>query len=244
MADSDLDGMEDDCEQTIVDANLNDAIRSLDDVFPDEDYDHDGISNGDECKQGSSPVNGASKPSRMYFALSETLIAEPNYTNSPASTAVVAVVLSPASAYTVTGSVTLIGGSATPDVDFTNNLPQNLTFNSGETQQFVRIKILSDRIYESEETICLQIVGAYTGGDDKHAIKITNTEESRGSDGDRLPDWWEMRYFGHTNYGDADDPDLDQLSNYVEYRLGGNPMKTAIRDTTGRINLKITTPSF
>ncbi len=244
MHDADLDRMLDDCEQAIVDADPNDALHTLHDVFPDEDYDEDGISNGDECRLGSSPVNGSNKPPRMFFETIETLIAEPNYTNSPASTAMVAVALSPASAHTVTGSVTLIGGNATPNQDFTNNLPLHLTFQSGETRKWVYIKILPDRVYESEETICLQIVGAFTGGDDKHAVKITNTQESLGSDGDRLPDWWEKAFFGHTNYGDADDPDLDQLSNYVEYRLGGNPMKTAIRDTTGRINLKITTPSF
>ncbi len=51
----------------------------------------------------------------------------------------------------------------------------------------------------------------------------TNNPASADSDGDGLPDAWEMQYFGTLNYGPNDDPDHDGLSNYQEYLAGTNP---------------------
>ncbi|MFP4460222.1 MAG: choice-of-anchor D domain-containing protein [Candidatus Zixiibacteriota bacterium] len=43
-------------------------------------------------------------------------------------------------------------------------------------------------------------------------------------DGDGLPDWWEVFYFGDYNaYGRDDDPDEDLVSNINEYLAGTNP---------------------
>jgi uncharacterized repeat protein (TIGR02543 family) len=46
---------------------------------------------------------------------------------------------------------------------------------------------------------------------------------SQDSDGDSLPDSWELQYFGNLDKGPADDPDGDGLSNLAEYQLGTNP---------------------
>lgn len=51
----------------------------------------------------------------------------------------------------------------------------------------------------------------------------TNNPANPDSDGDGLPDVWEMQYFGNLNYGANDDPDHDGLSNYQEYLAGTNP---------------------
>jgi hypothetical protein len=55
--DIDLDGLSDDWEQQIVVADTNDDIRTIWDVRPGEDFDHDGLSNGAEHVAGTSPVN-------------------------------------------------------------------------------------------------------------------------------------------------------------------------------------------
>ena len=50
------------------------------------------------------------------------------------------------------------------------------------------------------------------------------------SDGSGLPDKWEKQYFGHLGVDPNADPDHDGLSNYMEYRLGSNPL---VADTNG-----------
>ena len=50
------------------------------------------------------------------------------------------------------------------------------------------------------------------------------------SDGDGLPDWWEMKYFGNLLQDGNGDPDQDGLSNADEFLLGLNPL---LADTDG-----------
>jgi hypothetical protein len=45
------------------------------------------------------------------------------------------------------------------------------------------------------------------------------------TDGDGLPDDWEMFYFGNLDQGATDDPDGDGVSNLAEYRAGTDPTK-------------------
>jgi Bacterial TSP3 repeat len=45
------------------------------------------------------------------------------------------------------------------------------------------------------------------------------------TDGNGLPDWWEIQNFGHIRNDPNADPDGDGLSNLQEYRLGTNPNK-------------------
>ncbi|WP_445358897.1 RHS repeat-associated core domain-containing protein [Microbulbifer sp. ANSA005] len=47
------------------------------------------------------------------------------------------------------------------------------------------------------------------------AVTTCNTgdEYTRDCDGDNLPDWWEILFFGHTDYGWEDDPDEDGKPN-------------------------------
>src|SRR5258706_16424560 len=55
-------------------------------------------------------------------------------------------------------------------------------------------------------------------------------ESSRDSDGDGLPDDWELRYFGSLSAdggGPGDDPDHDGMSNLEEYQSGTDPTNPA-----------------
>jgi RHS repeat-associated protein len=62
--DEDEDGMADDWEQQIIDADPNDTIITLADVDPNADFDGDGISNKDEFDLGSDPTD-ASDPNPL-----------------------------------------------------------------------------------------------------------------------------------------------------------------------------------
>ena len=51
------------------------------------------------------------------------------------------------------------------------------------------------------------------------------------NDGDNLPDWWEVKYFGYTLENQPnEDADGDGVTNYVEYKLNANP---ALNDLPG-----------
>jgi hypothetical protein len=62
------------------------------------------------------------------------------------------------------------------------------------------------------------------------------------TDGDGLPDWWELLYFGNLNQDPSGDGDGDGLTNQQEYRQGRNPIKGAVLDLNGLINLRVFTP--
>jgi hypothetical protein len=59
--DSDGDGLPDAWEQQIVDANPTDNILNIADVNPNDDFDHDGVSNQQEFLAGTSPTDPASR---------------------------------------------------------------------------------------------------------------------------------------------------------------------------------------
>jgi hypothetical protein len=58
--DINLNGLPDTVDQQIVDASTNDTLRSVWDVLPGDDFDHDGLSNLAESLVGTSPVDSSS----------------------------------------------------------------------------------------------------------------------------------------------------------------------------------------
>ncbi|OQW94773.1 MAG: hypothetical protein BWK77_08575, partial [Verrucomicrobia bacterium A1] len=68
--DHDTDRMSDAWEQQIVDADPFDGITSVEDVLPDDDFDHDGLSNRSEFIAGTEPTNSAS-----VFAIAASALA-------------------------------------------------------------------------------------------------------------------------------------------------------------------------
>ena len=63
------------------------------------------------------------------------------------------------------------------------------------------------------------------------------------SDSNGLPDWWEMKYFGHLTgtdaYGDANSNGVNNLS---EYLLGHNPLEVVAPDPNAALALQVYTP--
>jgi len=55
--DSDGDGLDDGFEQMIIDFDPDDAVATLDDIDPDDDFDSDGLSNLHEQLAGTSPTD-------------------------------------------------------------------------------------------------------------------------------------------------------------------------------------------
>jgi Alpha/beta hydrolase of unknown function (DUF900) len=45
----------------------------------------------------------------------------------------------------------------------------------------------------------------------------------QSSDGSGLPDWWELKYFGHTGVDPLADPDGDGFDNWEEFEMGTDP---------------------
>ena len=68
-ADADMDGLGDNFEQIILDYSLSDGFDVLEDVFPEHDFDHDGVSNQDEFHWNMDPTDGASQLSLSSISM-------------------------------------------------------------------------------------------------------------------------------------------------------------------------------
>lgn len=61
-------------------------------------------------------------------------------------------------------------------------------------------------------------------------------------DGNGLPDWWEMKYFGHIGVDPNADPDADGATNYQEYVRGTSPVVADPPSDGAAAALRIYTP--
>ncbi len=52
-------------------------------------------------------------------------------------------------------------------------------------------------------------------------------DEWHDTDGDMLPDWWEMKWFGPAGAAPTDDPDGDDVDNLGEFHRGSDPLTPA-----------------
>jgi alpha-tubulin suppressor-like RCC1 family protein len=66
-------------------------------------------------------------------------------------------------------------------------------------------------------------VWGYSGFDTQTSPFLVNLYTNYSSDGSGLPDWWQVRYFGHLGVDPSADPDGDGWNNLQEYVNGSNP---------------------
>ncbi|HLM00944.1 MAG TPA: DNRLRE domain-containing protein [Pyrinomonadaceae bacterium] len=78
------------------------------------------------------------------------------------------------------------------------------------------------------------------GGVTSNGAAFTVTNSNGDTDGDGIPDAWEMLYFGNLNYGANDDPDGDGATNLQEYLQGRNPTRGAVSNPNA-VDLKVYT---
>ncbi len=65
------------------------------------------------------------------------------------------------------------------------------------------------------------------------------------SDNNGLPDWWEMKYFGHlTGTDQYADANSNGVSNLSEYLLGHNPLAVVAPDPNAALALQVYTPLY
>jgi len=150
----------------------------------------------------------------------------------------------PPHADSVHAAVEVAGGSAVNGRDYVLAAPVDLLFDAAHLTRHIRIAIACDTELEPAETIVLRlsgVTGALPGDAREHRVVIADTLcPDDDTDGDGLPDAWEMRHFGHLNWSAADDPDQDGVSNRREYRLGRNPNGGVRPDTNDELRLRVT----
>ncbi|MEI6528083.1 MAG: Calx-beta domain-containing protein [bacterium] len=235
--DTDGDGLPDYEEMKIVNANTNDNIEKVEHVLPSDDFDGDGVSNADEIRLGTDSTNPASKPPVVFFPSHDLTVME------TASSTNIPVRIYPPSTNTIQVRLYMIGGTAVNGLNysFTN---QNIVFSPGQTNQLVSILILTNDLREPTKTVTLQldqlIGSAVCIPNDSFTINILDAFGD--SDGDGLPDAWEMRYFGNLTNNASGNADGDGLSNLQEYLIGANPTKSAVSDTNNVLRLQTITP--
>jgi hypothetical protein len=66
--------------------------------------------------------------------------------------------------------------------------------------------------------------GGGGGSDNSNPTPTPTPTPIADTDGDLLPDEWEIMYFGNLTLGQEDDPDGDHLTNAQEYLFGANPI--------------------
>ncbi len=203
------------------------------------DTDGDGIPNSRELARGTNPAQLDPDGPAVSFAVASTPVVEAD--------AVVRVTLefsgqlSPGE--TVSLRVAVAGGTASPGSDF-EYAETALEFTPGVTSAAVEVRLRADEVPEPQETIVLAIAGlrgARLGPHPTHTLLVADAlSPAADTDGDGLPDSWEMRFFGSLAENASGDPDRDGMSNLEEYRCGARPDKPYRVATPAEVGLRVT----
>ncbi len=210
IIDEDGDGLPDWWEQQIIDADPNDAITSIHDVHPGDDFDSDTLTNLREYQLGTDPTV-ANDPED---ADGDGLPDEWELTYFP--------------------SIWSQNASGDPDHDTYTNLQEHergsspIVFNDPDDTD-------GDGLSDSWEMSHFESL-EYGPDDDPDGDGFTNRQELNAgtdpddigsvpgdSDGDGLQDLWETDHFTSIAGGGTDDPDGDSFDNAAEQAAGTDP---------------------
>ena len=161
---------------------------------PNDDPDGDGYTNLEEYTRGSNPNDPESIP---LYAISGHVTLKGGASN--ATNAVL----------TLTGAAT----NATTRPDSAGNY----TFTNLKHGSYTITSSLGD--YHFFPASCSSLIQH----SDQANQDFAGLYKDYDSDGDGLPDWWELTYFGSLNQGPNDDFDGDGYTNLQEYNAGSNP---------------------
>ena len=182
------------------------------------DTTHNGA--GDSHITVFSPASAPS-PGTLQFSASNFSVAE------NAGTAVVTVTRSGGSSGSVSVEYSTANGNAVAGSDYLA-ASGTLTWNNGDTaDKTFSVTLLDDPNQEPDETVLLALQnpggGAALGTPAGATLTITNDDTGPDSDGDGLPDSWELTYFPDLGQGPGGDPDTDGLTNIDEFNAGTDP---------------------
>ena len=182
--DSDGDGLPDWWEIRIVDADPNDNIRSIQDVCPKDDFDGDGVSNGDEYARGTSPTDRTSLPPVLEFADSATAVVESNVTVA------LPLRLYPSSPGSVVARIYVTSSTAINEVDYQFS-QTDITFSPGQTNSSFSVTINRQNVAESDKAVVFEINllsgPAVLGSRNRHVLNIVDDTDGTGAD--PAPGW-------------------------------------------------------
>jgi YD repeat-containing protein len=198
------------------------------------DADGDGWSNYQEWKAGSNPLDGGSVPvTNIVQTAPQIQVLTPPSQGS--TWALVRVLLQDAEGNSALpflqySNAATLGWSnaAVMRIDNTNcallsrgvaappiGANHDLVWNSGADLGSVNTNVLLRA--RAQDQASTNLFGAWS---EPVAYQIT---ASLDSDGDGLPDWWEIKYFGSVAQAPGGDFDGDGVSNYAEYVADTNP---------------------
>lgn len=187
------------------------------------DPDEDGLKNSDECLNGSDPGTLDSDGDGYGDGWEVSHGSQP--ADAASFPAAISCVVSSASALTG-GVIRVCVSTNAAGWDFTHSaVGASCVVSNVPTLRSYTIKAFMDL---NSNGVCEagESWGAYTGSPvrvnaDLSGIGITLSDPD--SDGDGLPDWWELRWFGSLNPQPYSDPNLNGTNNLAEYLNGTDP---------------------
>jgi hypothetical protein len=138
----------------------------------------------------------------------------------------------------------LLSGTATNGTDY-QTLSGWVQIKANTSSTNIILTPIADTDCEGNETVILTLLPYpyYDVGTPSTATVTITDPPNCDSDGDGLPDSWEMQYFNGLGETATGDWDHDGLSNLQEYRLGTNPkVYDSVNGLTSGNGLELFTP--